>query len=233
MLRVILPVRLGAPRKAAWFGVLTFALCSLGCNLHDEGGTDGDDGNGAVSNGSGGSNGQGQGGSNSSPGGKSSGSGGSGAPVQTDFPEAQVYVDAHNAVRAAVTEPANYAGGAWQPIPPVSWSDEVATTSQEWANHLRDTMDCGLQHADGTGYGENLAAGSNVDAQRAVDMWANEKANYVYSPEYVFENNTGHYTQIVWRDSIRIGCASAACGRSSVVVCRYDPPGNYIGNEIF
>jgi pathogenesis-related protein 1 len=94
-------------------------------------------------------------------------------------------------------------------------------------------MDCGLQHASGTGYGENLAAGSNVGAQRAVDMWANEKSNYVYSPDYVFENGTGHYTQIVWRTSVRIGCASASCGGRSVVVCRYDPPGNFIGNEIF
>jgi hypothetical protein len=225
-----------APRQALWLGALTFALGGLGCDLHDEGDAEGDDGNGngAVSNGSGGSNGQNQGGSTSSPGGKSSGSSGSSSmPVQTDFPEAQIYVDAHNAVRAAVTEPPNYAGGTWEPIPPVSWSDEVATTSQEWANHLRDTMDCGLQHAQGTGYGENLAAGSNVGAERAVDMWANEKSNYVYSPEYEFESNTGHYTQIVWRKSIRIGCASASCGRSSVVVCRYDPPGNYIGNEIF
>ena len=217
MLRVIVPTQIRDPRQAVWLGALTFALGGLGCNLHDEGSDDG--------NGSGGSN-------ASSQGGKSSGSG-NGTPVQTDFPDAQIYVDAHNAVRAAVTEPSNYAGGTWQPLPPVSWSDEVATTSQAWANHLRDTMDCGLQHADGTGYGENLAAGSNVDAQGAVDMWESEKSNYVYSPEYVFENNTGHYTQIVWRSSIRIGCASAACGRSSVVVCRYDPPGNYIGNEIF
>jgi pathogenesis-related protein 1 len=218
MLRLILPTRIFAPRQAVWFGALTFALGSIGCNLHDEGGVEGPS----------------QGGSNGSSGSSNGTSGsGNGTPVQTDFPDAQIYVDAHNAVRAAVTEPSNYAGGTWQPLPPVSWSDEVATTSQQWANNLRDTRDCGLQHADGTGYGENLAAGSNVDAQRAVDMWANEKANYVYSPDYVFENDTGHYTQIVWRDSIRIGCASAACGRSSVVVCRYDPPGNYIGNEVF
>jgi pathogenesis-related protein 1 len=190
-----------------------------------------------MNSGSGGSGSQNQGGSSSNTAGKSSGTSGSGTagsgtPVQTDFPDAQIYVDAHNAVRAAVEEPANYSG-TWQPLPPVSWSDQVATTSQEWANHLRDTMNCGLQHADGTGYGENLAGGSDVGAQRAVDMWAREKANYVYSPEYVFENDTGHYTQIVWRDSIRIGCASASCGDSSVVVCRYDPPGNYVGNEVF
>lgn len=161
-----------------------------------------------------------------------SSTGGSGAPVVSDFPDAQVYVDAHNAVRGAVEEPSSYQG-TWQPLPPVSWSNEVAATAQEWANHLRDAMDCGLEHADGSGYGENLAAGSNVDAQRAVDMWASEKESYSYSAEYVFENDTGHYTQIVWRASTKIGCASASCGRSSVVVCRYDPPGNFIGNEIF
>jgi pathogenesis-related protein 1 len=210
MLRLILPTASWGPRNAAWLAALTLALGGLGCNLHDEEqGAEGDDGSGAVSNGSGGS-----------------------TPVQTDFPDAQIYVDAHNAVRAAVTRPANYSG-TWQPLPPVTWSDQVASTSQEWANHLRNSMDCGLQHAQGTGYGENLAAGSNVGAGRAVDMWASEKSNYVYSPEYVFENDTGHYTQIVWRDSIRIGCASASCGGRAVVVCRYDPPGNYIGNEIF
>jgi pathogenesis-related protein 1 len=232
--------------KAARLGAaLTVAMCFGGCSLHDEQ-AESDDGNnsGATSNGSGGSGASNQGGTSTNSGGKASGGKASGGtagtasggtastPVQTDFPDAQVYVDAHNAVRAAVEQPANYAS-AWEPLPPVSWSDEVAITSQEWANHLRDTMDCGLQHANGTGYGENLAAGSNVGAQRAVDMWADEKENYVYSPEYDFSGDTGHYTQIVWRKSIRIGCASAQCGGSSVVVCRYDPPGNYIGDEIF
>jgi pathogenesis-related protein 1 len=152
-----------------------------------------------------------------------------GGAVMTDFVDAQLYVDAHNGVRAAVQEPANYSGGPWQPIPNVTWSDEVATTAQSWANHLRDDLDCGLMHAQGTGYGENLAAGTNVGAERAVSMWADEKGSYTYSPNYVFENDTGHYTQIVWRKTTAIGCASAKCGNGSVVVCRYDPPGNYLG----
>jgi pathogenesis-related protein 1 len=150
------------------------------------------------------------------------------APVMTDFEDAQIYVDAHNGVRAAVQEPSGYSG-SWQQIPNVTWSDEVATTAQSWANHLRDDLDCGLMHAQGTGYGENLAAGTNVGAARAVSMWADEKANYTYSPNYTFENDTGHYTQIVWRKTKAIGCASAKCGSGSVVVCRYDPPGNFLG----
>jgi pathogenesis-related protein 1 len=153
-------------------------------------------------------------------------------PGVSSFADAQVYVDAHNAVRAAVKEPAGYSG-SWQSVPPVAWSDEVATTALAWAKHLRDTKDCGLEHAAGSGYGENLAAGTNVDAERAVDMWASEIDDYSYSPEYAFENDTGHYTQIVWRGTEHIGCASAACSGSNVVVCRYDPPGNYLGQKIY
>lgn len=145
------------------------------------------------------------------------------------FPDAQRYVDAHNGVRAAVQKPTMYSG-SWSPVPPVVWSEEIATSAQQWANHLRDTMACGLMH-ERSAYGENLAAGSDIDAERAVDMWASEVENYTYSPELAFGDDTGHYTQIVWRETREIGCASAECGDSSVVVCRYHPPGNVVGAQ--
>lgn len=141
--------------------------------------------------------------------------------------DARDYVDAHNAVRAAVQRPADYPG-PWAPVPPVAWSDEVASDAQAWAEHLRKSMKCGLTHSD-TRDGENLAGGKKMDAEDAVRMWAGDMDRYHYSPKYEFEPRSGHYTQLVWRKTTHIGCARATCGRNSVVVCRYRPAGNRIG----
>jgi pathogenesis-related protein 1 len=141
--------------------------------------------------------------------------------------DAGKFVDAHNRVRAAVQRPANYPG-PWAPVPPVAWSDDIASAAQAWAEHLRDTRKCGLLHSE-TRDGENLAAGKDMDAERAVGMWAGEFANYRYSPAYEFEPRSGHYSQVVWRKTTHIGCGRATCGNNAVVVCRYSPAGNSIG----
>ena len=86
-------------------------------------------------------------------------------------------------------------------------------------------------------YGENLAwrwtSNSSDDlywtTARAVDAWYDE----VYDPGYNFNNpgtssGTGHFTQVVWKDSCRVGCGIAGFGEQ-YVVCRYDPPGNFRG----
>ncbi|RYR73579.1 hypothetical protein Ahy_A02g007998 [Arachis hypogaea] len=40
----------------------------------------------------------------------------------------------------------------------------------------------------------------------------------------------GHFTQIVWRDSLRVGCGLQHCNDRNagmLIACEYDPPGNY------
>ena len=46
----------------------------------------------------------------------------------------------------------------------------------------------------------------------------------------------GHFTQIVWKDTTQVGCATVSCsdlknvgGAAPYTVCNYGTPGNYAG----
>ena len=67
----------------------------------------------------------------------------------------------------------------------------------------------------------------------SVDMWANEKADYDYSSNSGHGKVVGHYTQLVWQKSTKIGCGQATSKTDypgSHIVCRYSPAGN-MGSE--
>jgi pathogenesis-related protein 1 len=67
----------------------------------------------------------------------------------------------------------------------------------------------------------------------AVDMWANEKSYYDYSNNTGNGHVVGHYTQLVWQKSMKVGCGQAISTTDypgSHIVCRYSPAGN-IGSE--
>eukprot|EP01092_Planopodium_desertum_P013422 TRINITY_DN65058_c0_g1_i3.p1 TRINITY_DN65058_c0_g1~~TRINITY_DN65058_c0_g1_i3.p1 ORF type:complete len:809 (+),score=241.63 TRINITY_DN65058_c0_g1_i3:197-2428(+) len=89
---------------------------------------------------------------------------------------------------------------------------------------------------NGAYVGENLAWHSSANpsggpAKFAVDMWSNEANDYVYSSNSC-RSVCGHYTQIVWDDSINIGCGVSSCSQwKTTVVCRYMAGGNYMGEK--
>ncbi|KMT00995.1 hypothetical protein BVRB_9g222560 [Beta vulgaris subsp. vulgaris] len=134
----------------------------------------------------------------------------------------QDYVNAHNAARAAVG------------VGNIQWDDQVAAFAQEYANERKG--DCALRHSGGGGrYGENLAAstGSSLTGTESVKLWVDEKVDYNYDSNNCASGKVcGHYTQVVWRNSVRLGCARVQCDNGGVfVTCNYDPPGNYIGQK--
>ncbi len=125
---------------------------------------------------------------------------------------------AHNAVRQRVG------------VPPLVWSESLAAVAQEWADYLVTHRQ--FFHRPKSRYGENLfqITGARATPAEVVNDWAAESKNYEYGSN-TCHGVCGHYTQIVWRDTQRVGCAAARSGRTEVWACNYDPPGNYIGRR--
>jgi len=125
---------------------------------------------------------------------------------------------AHNSVRRSVG------------VPPMVWSERLADFAQEWADYLATHRE--FFHRRNSPYGENLfeITGARASPVEVVNDWASESRNYQYRSN-TCRGVCGHYTQIVWRDTRRVGCAASRSGRTEVWVCNYDPPGNYIGKR--
>ncbi len=116
-------------------------------------------------------------------------------------------------------------------IPDLVWDEQVAAYAQEWAENLKK-QGCSLRHRAPNKYGENIAwaSGKNLTTSEVVKMWYDEVQYYNYATNSC-KKVCGHYTQVVWKKSKRLGCGVASCGNSEVWVCNYDPPGNFIGEK--
>ena len=138
--------------------------------------------------------------------------------------------DAHNAVRAQVG------------VDPLTWDPELAAIAAAWAARCVDTMaPAGLiDHNPGrsNGYptyvGENIyGSGGGASGTDAVALWAAEKASYDRPSNTCAAGRIcGHYTQIVWRTTTKVGCAQNDCPGlqyGSSIVCNYAPGGNVGG----
>ncbi|KAJ4792697.1 hypothetical protein LUZ62_043943 [Rhynchospora pubera] len=114
-------------------------------------------------------------------------------------------------------------------IPSLVWDEAVANYSRKYAA-LRQS-DCKLIHSHGD-YGENLFWGSGDcwTVNQIVQAWFIEMKDYDY-PTNTCRKVCGHYTQIVWRNTKRLGCAVVICDddQGTFAICNYDPPGNYVG----
>lgn len=62
-----------------------------------------------------------------------------------------------------------------------------------------------------------------------VDSWYAEIKAHKFSEEPK-TTATGHFTQVVWKDSKHLGVGIATNSKGQAfVVCNYDPPGNFVG----
>lgn len=121
-------------------------------------------------------------------------------------------------------------------LPFLVWDESLSQSAQNWAYRTRNAHT--LTHSPRGG--ENLWAGTRgaFTATNMVDSWGSEKSLYAGGvfPEVAKESQgwftVGHYTQIVWRNTQRIGCGIATDATRDYFVCHYDPVGNVIGQSV-
>lgn len=128
-------------------------------------------------------------------------------------------------------------------VPAMRWDSALAADARVWAHHLAATGQ--FEHFeefsdDPEAQGENLWMGTRgaFAPETMVSHWIEEKKDYRPG---VFPNNSrtgdlndvGHYTQVMWRDTTRVGCAIIANARNEYLVCRYAASGNVIGERPF
>lgn len=111
----------------------------------------------------------------------------------------------------------------------VSYSQSMTNSAQIWADISASTNT--FKHSTSRD-GENLAiigSRSVSPCMKAVDKWYSEINNYVYDVPG-FSATSGHFTQLVWRDTMEIGIGIGISNNGMMyIVMRYRPPGNVYG----
>ncbi|RSL49318.1 hypothetical protein CDV31_007695 [Fusarium ambrosium] len=133
--------------------------------------------------------------------------------------------------------------------PDLVWDETLAGYAENTANGCVFEHD--MTQGNG-GYGQNLASwgatGDIDDMQKKsaaggiTNQWYNsEMGNWAYygqenPPDGMDIQLYGHFTQVVWKDTTKVGCATVKCPAGSVLqypswytVCNYKSQGNFGG----
>jgi hypothetical protein len=123
--------------------------------------------------------------------------------------------------------------------PPLEWDDALARDAASWAQHLARTRtfdhcaNLGCPTAD---EGENLWMGTKgaYTLSTMLHGWSDEKRLLKRMSSWEDDYHAvGHYTQMVWADTSRVGCAIASNRSDEYLVCRYETAGNVMGESPF
>eukprot|EP00095_Tigriopus_kingsejongensis_P005921 maker-scaffold825_size91437-snap-gene-0.18 protein:Tk05921 transcript:maker-scaffold825_size91437-snap-gene-0.18-mRNA-1 annotation:"golgi-associated plant pathogenesis-related protein 1" len=117
---------------------------------------------------------------------------------------------------------------------PLKHSRRMSRYAAEWANKL--AAEDKFEHRPNRKYGENIfmTFSSNpkakVHGSAPVDKWYSEMNNHHFGIE-PRTTASGHFTQVVWKDSKKLGIAMAKSKSGHVfVVANYKPAGNAMGS---
>jgi len=119
---------------------------------------------------------------------------------------------------------------------PLKLDKKLCKYAQDWAEKL--ARENRFEHRSNNPYGENLYCtwSSNpkkgCSGDKAVESWYDEIKQHQFGIE-PRSMGTGHFTQVVWKDSKSLGIAKARSSTGKIiVVANYEPAGNFVGQYV-
>jgi len=170
-----------------------------------------------------------------------------------DEAEKKAIVEKHNQLRQKVASGKEKRGkNGPQPaaihMPDLTWDEELETIAQRWANQCFQVHD-GCRDVERFKVGQNIAATSSSGENKStleemIQSWYDEVRNFDRRYISAFTDDedddiVGHYTQIVWADTTKIGCGRMKFKEKKTgwnthfLVCNYGPSGNVEGEKIY
>merc|ERR1711915_733682 len=179
--------------------------------------------------------------------------------VFTDVGKDSILEALNDLRRAVVRGKDEWGDNSTQPVAAnmkkITWSDELATVAQRWADQCLFKHDMVRLKKDGSYVGQNIKQSSlsetskieeiNMYAGDAVYDWFAE----VESPGFNKKNikpfhsvhGTGHYTQVVWAETNQVGCGyvyfktmvKGSWWYKTLTVCNFWPAGNVRGKAMY
>ncbi|XP_065353312.1 cysteine-rich secretory protein 2-like isoform X2 [Cloeon dipterum] len=120
----------------------------------------------------------------------------------------------------------------------MTWYEPASRTAQSWASQCKR-----LQHDDNSNRvdsklgacGQNIfIASAAMGWPMAVKAWYSEVSKFTYGSSSNVFHEIGHYTQLVWAKTYKVGCGLAKCsdnkGTFYNYICNYCPAGNMQGS---
>jgi len=164
-------------------------------------------------------------------------------------------LDRHNQLRTQVAQ------GNQPGQPPAAnmnqlvWNTELADTAQRWADQCNGAVHDGpndRNKLDGSAVGQNIGTATNWPTQLTdgqltnvaldqVQNWFDEVSSFNPNSvrNYVFDPDTGHYSQMVWAATREVGCGSVYYQEQEgddwryTLVCNYASAGNVRGSAVY